>query len=274
MLDDTDLIDRPTGALIAAEKVKGTDVYDASGEKLGSIDSIMIDKQSGEVAYVVMSFGGLLGVGEKFHPLPWDVLNYDTERNGYRVDLDRDRIDGAPNFSRDEVDTLDYDREGAGINSYYAPHRRTGDTGDTGSSGGSFGGAGDDHGHSYATTGQHASDAPAGSRADDGVTHGTGSDANDGKGDRPVGFYSTQAQAQRSNDIGAVVQGTPDPRHPISTADVATPGSRDSETTTEAPGFYSPEQQAARAPIDPEYLRTDNGGPTSAPANPDGTHRR
>ena len=59
-----------SGSLIAADKVKGTNVYNTSGENLGTIDDIMIDKASGHAIYAVMSFGGLLGMGEKYHPLP------------------------------------------------------------------------------------------------------------------------------------------------------------------------------------------------------------
>ena len=62
-----------SGSLIAAEKVNGTSVYNTAGDKLGSIDDIMLDKNSGRAIYAVMSFGGFLGMGEKFHPLPWST---------------------------------------------------------------------------------------------------------------------------------------------------------------------------------------------------------
>src|SRR5262245_33318692 len=66
-----------TRSLIAASKVEGTNVYNRRGESLGSIYDVMIDKRSGNVAYAVMSFGGFLGMGERYHPLPWAVLDYD-----------------------------------------------------------------------------------------------------------------------------------------------------------------------------------------------------
>lgn len=91
-----------TGSLIAASKVNGTNVYNRQGESLGSIYDVMIDKRSGQVAYAVMSFGGFLGIGDSYHPLPWSVLSYDTSQGGYVVDLDRDRLQGAPTYtSRD-----------------------------------------------------------------------------------------------------------------------------------------------------------------------------
>ena len=108
-----------SGTLISADKVVGTAVYDASGERLGTIDSIMLNKRSGKVAYAVMSFGGFLGIGERYHPLPWDVLTYDHDKGGYNVEHSADDLRKAPNYSRDEVDTLDYGRNGGAIDDYY-----------------------------------------------------------------------------------------------------------------------------------------------------------
>lgn len=91
-----------TGSLIAASKVNGTKVYNRQGESLGSIYDVMIDKRSGQVAYAVMSFGGFLGIGDSYNPLPWSVLDYSVEQGGYVVDLDRDRLQGAPSYSARE----------------------------------------------------------------------------------------------------------------------------------------------------------------------------
>jgi PRC-barrel domain len=63
-----------TNTLISSDKVEGTSVYNRQGEKLGSIHTLMINKISGKVAYAVMSFGGFLGIGDRYHPLPWSVL--------------------------------------------------------------------------------------------------------------------------------------------------------------------------------------------------------
>lgn len=108
-----------SGTLIAADKVIGTAVYDAAGERLGTIDSIMLNKRSGKVAYAVMSFGGFLGIGERYHPLPWNTLTYDEAKGGYNVEHSADDLRQAPNYSRDEVDTLDYARSGGEIDNYY-----------------------------------------------------------------------------------------------------------------------------------------------------------
>jgi hypothetical protein len=89
-----------TNRLISSKKVEGTPVYDTKGEKIGRIDHVMIGKRSGRVEYAVMDFGGFLGIGEKHHPLPWDALDYDTDRGGYVVDLDKKRLEEAPSFDQ------------------------------------------------------------------------------------------------------------------------------------------------------------------------------
>ncbi|QYE34341.1 PRC-barrel domain-containing protein [Polymorphobacter sp. PAMC 29334] len=116
-----------THDLISADKVVGTAVYDASGERLGTVDSIMLGKTSGKVAYAVMSFGGFLGIGERYHPLPWNVLTYDEAKGGYNIQHTADDLRDAPNYSRDEVDTLDYGQRSGEIDDYYGvniPHGR------------------------------------------------------------------------------------------------------------------------------------------------------
>lgn len=94
--------------LISASTINSTAVYNLAGEKLGSVDDLMIDKRDGKVAYAIMSFGGFLGIGEKFHPLPWHMLDYDADMDGYRVPLDADRLTNAPQYSRDELASSDW----------------------------------------------------------------------------------------------------------------------------------------------------------------------
>ena len=84
------------GRLISADKVQGTPVSNPAGERIGSIENVMIDKPSGRVAYAVMSFGGVLGIGKDRYPLPWNLLEYDTELDSYVVDVDPDLLKGAP----------------------------------------------------------------------------------------------------------------------------------------------------------------------------------
>src|SRR5215207_9568112 len=93
-----DLPVNETDRLIASDKVEGTSVYDRDGNSLGSVYNFMVDKVTGKVAYAVMSFGGFLGIGERYHPLPWDTLKYDTRQEGYVVGLTIDQLKGAPTY--------------------------------------------------------------------------------------------------------------------------------------------------------------------------------
>jgi hypothetical protein len=108
-----------TNRLIASDKVEGTAVYNRAGERLGEVYNFMVDKYLGRVAYAVMSFGGFLGIGEKYHPLPWRVLTYDTGLGGYVVDLDEETLRGAPSFDRDEVPEWGSRDWGTRVHDYY-----------------------------------------------------------------------------------------------------------------------------------------------------------
>ena len=90
---------RETTSLIASDKVEGTAVYGADQRKIGSLERVMIDKISGKVAYAVLSFGGFLGMGEDYYPMPWSTLKYDTKLGGYLVNLTKDQLDNAPKFN-------------------------------------------------------------------------------------------------------------------------------------------------------------------------------
>jgi hypothetical protein len=107
-----------TDRLIASDKVEGTAVYNGAGDGLGSIYTVMIDKFTGQVSYAVMSFGGFLGLGERYHPLPWKALTYDTRLGGYVVDLSREQLEGAPSYARDETPWSD-PAYGRGVSDHY-----------------------------------------------------------------------------------------------------------------------------------------------------------
>jgi PRC-barrel domain len=99
-----------TTSLIAGSKVNGTEVYNKDAENIGRIHDIMLDKKSGQAAYAVMSFGGLLGLGESYCPLPWRLLTYSPSLRGYVVNLTRAQIEGSPSYA-DSVDP-DWEKEG------------------------------------------------------------------------------------------------------------------------------------------------------------------
>lgn len=93
---DAGVAERP---LIEASKVQGTAVYNLHGERLGSIDDVMIDKRSGLSVYAIMSFGGFLGLGGDYYPIPWSKLTYDRNLGGYVVDVEPRALEGAPAYA-------------------------------------------------------------------------------------------------------------------------------------------------------------------------------
>ncbi|MEO6782330.1 MAG: PRC-barrel domain-containing protein [Bradyrhizobium sp.] len=92
---------RETGSLIGSDKVEGTAVYGADRTKIGSIERVMIDKMSGKVSYAVLSFGGFLGMGNDYYPLPWQSLKYDTSLGGYITRITEAKLTGAPKYNND-----------------------------------------------------------------------------------------------------------------------------------------------------------------------------
>jgi hypothetical protein len=98
-----DLETNETETLIASNKVEGTAVYNPEGKKLGSIYNFMVDKESGQVEYAVLQFGGLLGIGSNYYPVPWPALEYDEEQGGYVIDIDKGFLENAPHFGANET---------------------------------------------------------------------------------------------------------------------------------------------------------------------------
>ena len=93
---------RETGDTISSRKVEGTAVYDRAEQRLGSIESFMVNKLSGQVEYAVLQFGGVFGIGSDYFPIPWNQLRYSRDLGGYVVDLDRTVLDKAPRYAKSE----------------------------------------------------------------------------------------------------------------------------------------------------------------------------
>ncbi len=107
-------------SVISSDQVEGTAVYNNAGDKLGSIDSLVIDKRSGQVQHAVLEFGGFLGMGTDRYPLPWTMLKYDTVQDGYVVPLDKERLKDAPRFAQHDEMPFGTDAEyGRRVNTYY-----------------------------------------------------------------------------------------------------------------------------------------------------------
>ncbi|MBL8552566.1 MAG: PRC-barrel domain-containing protein [Hyphomonadaceae bacterium] len=86
---------------IRAKKVIGASVCDADGKKIGKVEDVVLDKLSNTIMFAIIGFGGVAGLGEKFHPVPWSILDYDESEDSYLIDLTQDQLKAAP------ADTMD-----------------------------------------------------------------------------------------------------------------------------------------------------------------------
>jgi sporulation protein YlmC with PRC-barrel domain len=88
----------PSGhtSAILASRVKGTTVYNTAGEKIGHVEDVVLDKESNRIMFAALGFGGFLGMGEKFHPIPWSLLSYSKEKGGYVVPMAMEVLKNAP----------------------------------------------------------------------------------------------------------------------------------------------------------------------------------
>lgn len=98
-----------TYSLISSSKVEGTNVRRPSGDKIGEIDHVMIDKRTGKAAYAVMSFGGFLGMGEDYYPIPWEKLTYNPSLDAYELDISDNELKGAPKYA--DPDRMEWSRD-------------------------------------------------------------------------------------------------------------------------------------------------------------------
>lgn len=92
---------------IAASRVIGTSVYNTAGESIGSIEDVMLDKTSNGIMFAVIGFGGFLGIGERYHAVPWSVLDYEKSRGGYVVPFTKEQLEAAPAHSIEELSGAD-----------------------------------------------------------------------------------------------------------------------------------------------------------------------
>ena len=91
-----------TPIALSASTLIGDDVQNSKGEKLGAIEEIMLDLTAGRVLYAVLSFGGFLGIGDKLFAIPWEALTIDTENEIVLFDIDKEVLEDAPGFDKDD----------------------------------------------------------------------------------------------------------------------------------------------------------------------------
>ncbi len=109
----------PGPEIMGADTLVGNDVFNQEGDDLGDIKEIMLDMHNGKVGYAVLSFGGLLGMGEKFFAVPWDALTLDTENKRFVLNVEKDRLRDAPGFDKDHWPNMADQVWAKKIHSYY-----------------------------------------------------------------------------------------------------------------------------------------------------------
>ncbi len=88
---------------IRAKKVIGTNVKDPAGKKIGEVEDVMLDKESNNIMFAVVGFGGFLGMAEKYHPIPWSALEFDEDEDAYVVNYTREQLESAPAASIEDL---------------------------------------------------------------------------------------------------------------------------------------------------------------------------
>jgi len=89
-----------SSAVVKTKEVIGVPVKNASNEGLGKIEELIISKVSGQVSYAVLSFGGFLGMGDKFFALPWNTLKYNAQENCFMLNVEKQKLQNAPGFDK------------------------------------------------------------------------------------------------------------------------------------------------------------------------------
>ena len=116
--------DGPGPALMGADTLIGDDVYNHSDEELGDIKEIMLDMRTGQIAYAVLSFGGIMGMGDKLFAVPWDSLTLDTVNKRFLLDVDKEQLKNAPGFDKDNWPDMASEAWNEQLNQFYGTTSR------------------------------------------------------------------------------------------------------------------------------------------------------
>ncbi len=104
---------------LSTSVIVGVDVKNFQGENLGKIEAVMLDKLQGQVAYVVLSYGGFLGLGDKLFALPWDIFSYDNVNDCFTISIDKEQLKNSPGFDKDHWPDMSSKTWGTAIHKYY-----------------------------------------------------------------------------------------------------------------------------------------------------------
>jgi len=105
--------------LINADDVIGVDVENSQGEDLGTVEALVLDKMKGNVVYVVLSFGGFLGMGDKLFAMPWHIFSYNPQREKFVISIDKEKLKNSPGFDKDNWPDMTSTEWNTSIKTYY-----------------------------------------------------------------------------------------------------------------------------------------------------------
>ena len=109
----------PGPELMGASTLTGDEVCNLQGEDVGEITEIMLDVPTGRIAYAVMSVGGFLGVGDRLFAIPWSALKLDTANQRFMLDVDKERLENAPGFDKDNWPRMADPQWGRDVHTYF-----------------------------------------------------------------------------------------------------------------------------------------------------------
>ena len=178
--------DGPGPALMGADTLIGDDVYNHEDEELGDIKEIMLDMRSGQIAYAVLSFGGVLGMGDKLFAVPWERLTLDTVNKRFLLNVDKDLLKDAPGFNKDNWPDMGSDAWNQQMEAFYGSGTRYGSmAGSRMPSGGDLrGGASVQSGSEGSMSGTSMSGSRAGTGSSQGDLGSRSSLSDDGRDER------------------------------------------------------------------------------------------
>jgi len=110
--------------ILDVAEIIGADVESQTGDTLGTIETIMLDQDHGEVAYVVLSYGGFLGLGDKLFAMPWDIFRYNAADECFVVNVSKEALKSSPGFDKDHWPDMSDPTWETTIHNYYGtkPH--------------------------------------------------------------------------------------------------------------------------------------------------------
>ena len=105
--------------VLSATTLINDDVKNPAGKDLGKIEDVMLDVNNGRISYAVLSFGGFLGMGDKLFAIPWNALELSTEEKCFYLDVDKDRLENAPGFDKDNWPNMADPEWNRSVHDYY-----------------------------------------------------------------------------------------------------------------------------------------------------------